>query len=73
MNFNLNKDQELVRETVSKISQKELVLKAAEVDTTGSFFWKGIKKLKEADILEIVVPSEYEGIGMDTFVFCFGY
>lgn len=69
MNFNLNKEQELVRETVRKIAEKELVSRAAEVDNTGSFVWEGIKKLRESDILGIVIPSEYEGIGMGTLSF----
>lgn len=69
MNFNLNEKQELVRETVNKIAQKELVLRAAGVDIAGSFVWEGIKKLKEADILGIKIPSEYEGMEMDTLSF----
>ena len=47
MDLNLSKDQELVRETVRKIAQKELVPRASEIDRTHSFVWEGIKKLKE--------------------------
>ncbi len=69
MDWNLTKDQELVRETVRKIAQKELVPRAAEVDKTHSFVWEGLKKLKEADVLGLAIPSEYEGMGMDTLSF----
>lgn len=69
MDFILNKEQKLVRETVSKIAQKELVSRAAEVDNTGSFVWDGLKKLRESDILGIIIPSEYGGMGMDTLSF----
>jgi len=69
MDFNLNDDQKLVKETVSKIAQKELAPRAAEVDKTHSFVWEGLKKLKEADILGLAIPSPYEGMGMDTLSF----
>lgn len=69
MNLSLTKEQELLRETVGKIAQKELVPRAAEVDNTGSFVWDGLKKLKEADLLGIIIPSEYEGMGMDALPF----
>ena len=69
MEWNLTKDQQLVRETVSKIAQKELAPKAAEVDRTGSFVWEQLKKLKEADVLGLAISSEYEGMGLDTLSF----
>ena len=69
MDLNLSKDQELVRETVRKIAQKELAPRAAEIDKTHSFVWEGLKKLKEADVLGLAIPTEYEGMGMDTLSF----
>jgi alkylation response protein AidB-like acyl-CoA dehydrogenase len=35
--LNLSKDQELVKETVRKIAQRELAPRAAEIDKTHSF------------------------------------
>lgn len=69
MNFDLNTEQKLVKETVTKIAQKELFLRATEIDNTGSFVREGLKKLKEADILGITIPSKYGGMGMDTLSF----
>lgn len=69
MDLNLSKEQELVRETVRKIAQKELVSRAAEIDKTHSFVREGLNKLKEADISGLSIPTEYEGIGMDTLCF----
>lgn len=69
MYLNLNKKQELVRENVRKIAQKELVPRAAEIDKTHSFVWEGLKKLKEADVLGLTIPTEYNGMGMDTLSF----
>jgi alkylation response protein AidB-like acyl-CoA dehydrogenase len=69
MDLSLTKDQELVRETVRKIAQKELAPKAAEIDRTGSFVHEQLKKLKEADVLGLAIPSEYEGMSLDTLSF----
>ena len=69
MIFDLTKEQKLVSETVRKIAQKELLERASEIDNTGSFVWEGLRKLKEADILGIAIPSEYGGMGMDTLSF----
>jgi butyryl-CoA dehydrogenase len=65
MDWNLSEDHKIIKETVSKIAQKELVPKAAEIDKSGSFVWEGFKKLKEADVLGLAIPSEYGGMGMD--------
>src|SRR3989338_6362703 len=69
MDWILTEDQVLVMETVSKIAQREVAVKAAEVDSSESFVWEGLKKLSEADVLGLVVPSEYGGMGMDTSSF----
>ena len=69
MDWNLSEDHKIIKETVGKIAQKELAPRAAEVDKTQTFVWEGLKKLKEADVLGLVIPSEYEGMGMDTLSF----
>ena len=69
MDWNLSEDHKIIKETVSKIAQKELAPKAAEIDKTGSFVWEGLKKLKEADVLGLATPSEYGGMGMDILSF----
>ncbi|PIQ88225.1 MAG: acyl-CoA dehydrogenase, partial [Candidatus Omnitrophica bacterium CG11_big_fil_rev_8_21_14_0_20_42_13] len=65
MDWNLSEDHKIIKETISKIAQKELAPKAAEIDKTCSFVWEGLKKLKEADVLGLAIPSEYGGMGMD--------
>jgi len=69
MDWNLSEDHKIIKETVSKIAQKELAPRAAEIDRTGFFVWDGLKKLKEADVLGLAIPTAYEGIGMDTLSF----
>lgn len=66
--MNLTKEQDLIRETASKIAQKELAPKAAEIDKTHSFVWEGIKKLGEVDLLGLTIPTEYKGMGMNTYL-----
>lgn len=72
MDWNLNEDHKIIKETVGKIAQKELVPRAAEVDKTGSFVWEGLKKLRESDVLGLAIPSEYGGMGMDALSFVLG-
>jgi alkylation response protein AidB-like acyl-CoA dehydrogenase len=67
--LNLSKDQELVKETVRKVAQKELAPRAVEIDKIHSFVREGLKKLKEADVLGLTIPSEYDGMDMDTLSF----
>jgi alkylation response protein AidB-like acyl-CoA dehydrogenase len=69
MDWNLSEDNKIIKETISKIAQKELAPKAAEIDTTCSFVWDGLEKLKEADVLGLAIPSEYGGMGMDILSF----
>ena len=69
MDWDLSEDQKIIKETVNKIAQKELAQSAAEIDKTGSFVWEGLKKLKEADVLGLAIPSEYDGMGMDILSF----
>ena len=69
MDWNLSEDHKIIKETVSKIAQKELAPKAAEIDKTCSFVWDGLEKLKEADVLGLAIPSEYGGMGMDILSF----
>ena len=69
MDLNLSKDHKIIKETVGKIAQKELASRAAEIDKTHSFVWEGLKKLKEADVLGVAIPSEYEGMGLNTLSF----
>src|SRR3989338_102183 len=69
MDWNLSEDHKIIKETVNKIAQKELAPSATEIDKTGSFVCEGLKKLKEADVLGLAIPSEYDGMGMDILSF----
>lgn len=69
MDFNLTENQQLVKDMVRKIAEKELSPKAAQVDKNYSFPRDGIIKLAKADLMGLPVPPEFEGMGADTLSF----
>ena len=69
MNFLLTEAQQLIRQTARDIPQKELASKAAEVDRAYLFPWDGIKKLRAAGFMGMVVPPEFGGASADTLSF----
>lgn len=65
MNFNLTKEQEMIRKMVREFSEKELKPIAAEIDAEARFPWESIKKMGKLGIMGMTVPKEYGGSGMD--------
>lgn len=69
MDFNLTSEQKIIQQTVNKIAQQYLAPRAAEIDRTYTFPWDGIRKLAESDIMGMIIPSEYGGVGADNLSF----
>jgi len=67
--MNLSDEQKMIQETASKIAQKELALKAADVDRAQIFPRDGLQKLADAGFLGITVPEALGGGGSDTLSF----
>lgn len=65
MNFDLTNDQKMLRDQVRKFADTELKPVAQEIDKSGEFPWKNIKKMAELGLLGIIVPEEYGGAGFD--------
>ncbi|MCK4672794.1 acyl-CoA dehydrogenase [candidate division WOR-3 bacterium] len=65
MDFDLTNDQKMLQDEVRKFAQTELVPVAPEIDESGKFPWKNIKKMAELGLLGIIVPEEYGGAGFD--------
>ncbi|MDD5169541.1 MAG: acyl-CoA dehydrogenase family protein [Syntrophales bacterium] len=63
MDFILNDDQKMLRDTVRRIAETEFAPRAAEVDQTEIFPRKAFKTLGENGLLGIQVPEEYGGAG----------
>ena len=65
MDFDLNKEQEMIRKEVRKFAQMEIAPIAAELDETQTFSPELTKKMGEIGLFGMFVSEEYEGQGMD--------
>ncbi len=66
MDFLLNEEHRMIRDTVREFAQKEIAPVAAHYDETGEFPAPIIKKMGELGLMGIEVPEEYGGAGLDT-------
>ncbi|MGW8458365.1 acyl-CoA dehydrogenase family protein [Bacillus atrophaeus] len=66
MNFDLTKEQHMIREMVRDFAKKEIVPQAEYVDRTGEFPVQTFNKMGELGLLGIPFPEEYGGSGGDT-------
>nr|MDH3099455.1 acyl-CoA dehydrogenase family protein [Bacillus velezensis] len=66
MNFQLTKEQQMVREMVRDFAKNEIAPKAHEVDQSAVFPIDTFKKIGELGSLGIPFPEEYGGAGGDT-------
>lgn len=66
MNFNLTKEQEMVRKLMREFSENEVKPIAAEIDETERFPRETVKKMAQYDMMGIPFPKEYGGAGGDT-------
>lgn len=65
MNFNLTKEQEMVRTTVNLFAETEVAPMAADIDLTGEFPTENVKKMAKYGFMGIPFPKEYGGAGGD--------
>jgi alkylation response protein AidB-like acyl-CoA dehydrogenase len=65
VDFDLTKEQEMIRKEVRKFAQKEIAPIAAELDEKEDFSAELTKKMGEIGLFGMVVSEEYEGQGMD--------
>ncbi len=63
MDFILNDDQKMLRDTVRRIAEAEFAPRAAEVDQTEIFPRNAFKTLADNGLLGIQVPEAYGGAG----------
>ena len=63
MDFQLSEDQNLLKQTMRKISLKEFAPKAAEIDEREEFPWHNRQILEEQGVFGINCPEEYGGAG----------
>lgn len=66
MNFELTKEQIMIKEMVKDFAEKEVAPIAMELDQTGRFPIETFKKMGELGLLGIPFPEKYGGSGSDT-------
>ncbi|MDE5414935.1 acyl-CoA dehydrogenase [Alkalihalobacterium chitinilyticum] len=66
MNFELTKEQQMIRDMVRDFAQNEVAPKAEHVDKTAEFPIETFKKMGELGMLGIPFPEQYGGSGGDT-------
>src|SRR5699024_9077272 len=66
MNFELTKEQEMIRKRVRDIAEKVIKRRANETDTEAKFPEDIFKQIGELGLMGIPFPEEYGGAGGDT-------
>ncbi len=69
MNFQLTKEQELVRKMVREFAIKEVEPIAADIDINGDFPYATVSKMKDYGLLGVPFPKEYGGAGGDNVAY----
>ena len=72
MDFNLTKEQELIRKALAEFTEEEVKPIAAETDRTEQYPADNIAKLFRYGVMGMCVPKEYGGQGADvlTYAMC---
>jgi len=65
MNFDFTPEQEMLRETVRKFVDKEIIPYIKEWDERGQFDRNVLKRLAELNLMGVCIPEKYGGLGMD--------
>ena len=65
MNFDLSKEQEMIRREVRKFAQTEILPVASELDEKEEFSAELTRKMGEIGLFGTFVSEEYDGQGMD--------
>ncbi|CAK7024759.1 acyl-CoA dehydrogenase [Tissierella sp.] len=69
MNFNLTKEQQMVRNVMKEFTEKEVKPIAAEIDETERFPRETVEKMAKYNMLGIPFPVEYGGSGGDELAY----
>ena len=72
MDFDLSKEQEMIRKEVRKFARKEIAPVAGELDENEEFSPELTRKMGEIGLFGMFVSDEYEGQGMDYISYIIG-
>ncbi len=67
MDYFLSEDQQAIQDIARQIAQEKIVPVRAELDEKGEFPWENAKIMAESDLMGIVIPEEYDGLGGGVF------
>lgn len=70
MDFDLTREQQLIRDVVRDFAREEIAPKAAEIDRTGQFPLGILQRMAEMDLMGLPFPEEYGGAGGDYVSYC---
>ncbi|MDQ0190464.1 acyl-CoA dehydrogenase [Alicyclobacillus cycloheptanicus] len=70
MDFELTREQKMIRDTVREFAEAEIAPNAAEWDRTEAFPLETFRKMGELGFLGIPFPEEYGGSGGDMVSYC---
>src|ERR671929_950285 len=65
IDFDLNDEQRLIRETAKEFTDREIVPRARENDRNKHFDTELVSKIADQGYLGAIVPQEYGGAGLD--------
>ncbi|BBE29882.1 butyryl-CoA dehydrogenase [Tepiditoga spiralis] len=65
MNFELTKQQKMIRQMVRELTEKDIKSRAAEIDETGRFPTESYELLKKYGLLGMTISKKYNGAGAD--------
>lgn len=65
MQFDFSEEQKMWRKTVHAFVATEVKPKAREVDESGEFNWKAVRKMGPLGLLGLLVPEDYGGSNVD--------
>src|SRR6059058_1928936 len=66
MNFDLDQEHDLVRQTVREFAERRVAPVAEELDRESRFPYDLVAELAKLGLMGMTIPEEYEGAGSDT-------
>jgi len=70
MNFEFTDEQNDIKDLAEKFVMEEVIPIAAHHDRTGEFPWELLKAAHEVGLMNVGVPEEYGGMGLDCLTSC---
>ena len=67
MDYFLNEEQQMIRDTAAQIAKEKIEPVALEYDEKGIFPWDIVKILGDSDLFRVFIPEEYDGLGGGAF------